>query len=110
MIPLAVCSVVMVWLIVDGVLRTKPDRLVPPLEIEKLRNAFRAGDYVGAYQGAQEIPCAINSVVRAGLISLGDGKDATEEFMMLHEANVVSKYAAYTIIGKLKGYKPKAKL
>ncbi len=82
MIPLGVCSVVMVWLIVDGVLRTKPDRLVPPMELEKLRNAFRAGDYVGAYQAAQEVPCAINSVVRAGLIAMGDGKDAAEESML----------------------------
>jgi biopolymer transport protein ExbB len=81
MIPLAICSVFMVWLVVDGVLRTKPDRLIPPLELEKLRNAFRAGDYVGAYQGAQEVPCALNSVARAGLIALGDGKDAAEENM-----------------------------
>jgi biopolymer transport protein ExbB len=82
MIPLGLCSVAMVWLIVDGVLRTKRERLVPALEIEKLRNAFRAGDYVGGYQAAQEVPCAINSVVRAGLISIGDGKDATEESML----------------------------
>jgi biopolymer transport protein ExbB len=52
------------------------------MEIEKLRNAFRAGDYVGAYTATQEVPCAINNVVRAGLISLGDGKDATEESML----------------------------
>jgi biopolymer transport protein ExbB len=82
MIPLLLCSIAMIWLIVDGILRTKIDRLIPPMEVEKLRNAFRAGDYVGAYSASQEVPCAINNVVRAGLICLGDGKDATEENML----------------------------
>ncbi|SCV70307.1 BQ2448_1701 [Microbotryum intermedium] len=35
-------------------------------------------------------------------ILLYAGKDATEEFMMVHEASVISKYAANTIIGTLK--------
>lgn len=36
------------------------------------------------------------------------GKDATEEFNMLHKPDVIQKYAAYTIIGKVKeGSKPK---
>ena len=82
MFPLAACSIAMVWLITDGILRTRKIKLVPPMELEKLRNAFRAGDYVGAYQVTQEIPCAINNVTRAGLIALGDGKDATEESML----------------------------
>lgn len=82
MFPLAACSIAMVWLISDGILRTRNLKLVPPMELEKLRNAFRAGDYVGAYQVTQEVPCAINNVVRAGLVGLGDGKDATEEAML----------------------------
>jgi len=36
------------------------------------------------------------------------GKDATEEFNMMHKPDVVEKYAPYTVIGKFKG--PKAKL
>ena len=35
-------------------------------------------------------------------ILLFAGKDATEEFNMLHEANVVEKYAPDAIIGTLK--------
>lgn len=35
-------------------------------------------------------------------ILLYAGKDATEEFNMLHNADVVEKYAPYTIIGKFK--------
>lgn len=80
--PLGFCSVAMIWLTVDGILRTMRDRLIPPMELEKLRNAFRAGDYVGAYSAANETPCAINNVARAGLIAIGDGKDATEESML----------------------------
>jgi hypothetical protein len=30
------------------------------------------------------------------------GKDASEEFNMLHEKNVIDKYAPHTIIGTLK--------
>jgi cytochrome b involved in lipid metabolism len=30
------------------------------------------------------------------------GRDATEEFNMVHEEGVVAKYAAHTIIGALK--------
>jgi len=82
MIPLALCSIAMVWLITDGILRTRGIRLVPPMELEKLRNAFRAGDYVGAYQITNETPCAINNVTRAGLIALGDGKHPTEDAML----------------------------
>lgn len=38
----------------------------------------------------------------AKAIMLYAGRDATEEFNMLHDANVVKKYAPYTIIGTLK--------
>eukprot|EP00817_Percolomonadidae_sp_ATCC50343_P006726 CAMPEP_0117420382 /NCGR_PEP_ID=MMETSP0758-20121206/1722_1 /TAXON_ID=63605 /ORGANISM="Percolomonas cosmopolitus, Strain AE-1 (ATCC 50343)" /LENGTH=588 /DNA_ID=CAMNT_0005201947 /DNA_START=380 /DNA_END=2142 /DNA_ORIENTATION=- len=39
-------------------------------------------------------------------ILLYAGKDATEEFDMLHEENVIDKYAAYTVIGTIKGEAP----
>lgn len=37
------------------------------------------------------------------------GKDASEEFNMIHDPNVIEKYAPYTIIGTLVD-KPKSKL
>ncbi len=91
MYPLALCSIAMVWLITDGILRTRSSRLVPPIELEKLRNAFRAGDYVGAYQVCNETPCAINNVTRAGLIALGDGKEATEDSMLAEISKEMSR-------------------
>jgi len=38
------------------------------------------------------------------------GRDATEEFNMLHKPDVVEKYAPESIIGRVKGGVPKAKL
>jgi len=43
-------------------------------------------------------------------IMLFAGKDASEEFNMLHEANVIEKYAPYVIIGKVADEAPKSKL
>jgi flavocytochrome c len=45
----------------------------------------------------------------AKAIMLYAGKDATEEFNMLHDANVIEKYAPETIVGTLAS-SPKAKL
>lgn len=36
------------------------------------------------------------------------GKDATEEFLMMHKLDVIPRYAAYTVIGKIKGSNPSA--
>jgi cytochrome b involved in lipid metabolism len=40
-----------------------------------------------------------------GAIMLFAGKDATEEFNMLHKPSVIPKYAADSIIGNIKGGK-----
>jgi biopolymer transport protein ExbB len=82
MIPLFLFSVAMVWLVIDGVQRSGQKRLMPEGEVEKLRNFFRAGDYVGAHQSCADTPCAFNNVVRAGLVNVGAGKEATEEAIL----------------------------
>ena len=79
MIPLAGFSIAMVWLIIDGAQRSSLKRMMPESDVEKQRNFFRAGDYVGAYQACVDNPGAFNNVVRAGLVNVGDGKDATED-------------------------------
>jgi biopolymer transport protein ExbB len=79
MIPLAGFSIAMVWLIIDGAQRSSLKRMLPEPEVEKQRNFFRAGDYVGAYQACVDNPCAFNNIVRAGLVNVGDGKEATED-------------------------------
>ena len=79
MIPLAGFSVAMVWLVIDGTQRSSLKRLMPESEVEKARNFFRAGDYVASYQACTDNPCAFNNILRAGLINIGDGKEATED-------------------------------
>ena len=82
MIPLAGFSIAMVWLIIDGTQRSSLKRMMPEPEVEKARNSFRAGDYVAAYQGCVDNPCAFNNILRAGLINIGDGKEATEDGLL----------------------------
>jgi len=41
-------------------------------------------------------------------ILIYSGKDATEEFLMMHKLDVIPRYAPYTVIGKIKGSNPSA--
>ena len=78
------CSVGMVWLTIDVWMRTNKKRMVPETDINASRTAFRAGDYVGAYQAMKESSSPYAQVVRTALGAIGHGKDATEE--ALHAA------------------------
>lgn len=82
MIPLAGFSIAMVWLVIDGIQRSSLKRMIPEADVERLRNFFRAGDYVGGYQACVDNPSAFTNVVRAGLVNVGDGKDATEDSVL----------------------------
>lgn len=103
MIPLALFSIAMVWLIIDCVMRTNLKRMMPEMEVEKARNFFRSGDYVGAYQAAAEVPCSLNNVMRAGLINVGEGRSSTEEGILsesIHESMKISTRISYlSVIG-----------
>lgn len=76
---LVVCSVAMVWLIIDIWLRTNRPKMTPPEDVQTAQELFRSGDYVGAYQAMKASPSPFAEVVRACLGSVGHGKDATEE-------------------------------
>lgn len=91
MIPLAGFSIAMVWLIIDGAQRSGLKRMMPESELEKARNFFRAGDYVGAYQSCVDNPCAFNNILRAGLVNVGDGKDATEDGVLAEASREQSR-------------------
>lgn len=91
MIPLAGFSIAMVWLIIDGSQRSSLKRMMPEPDLEKLRNFFRAGDYVGAYQACVDNPNALTNIVRAGLVNVGDGKDATEDGILAETAREQSR-------------------
>ena len=78
-------------------------RLAPPEDLEELQNFFRASDYVGAYQATLEKNSCVNNVVRAGLINVGDGKNATEEGMRTalgHEhTRIMTRISYLSVIG-----------
>lgn len=73
------CSIAIFWLVVDIWMRTNRKRMTPPTDVAAARQAFLAGDYVGAYQAMKAGFSPFCEVVRAALGSVGHGKDATEE-------------------------------
>ncbi len=76
---LLVCSIAMVWLIIDIWLRTNRPKMTPPEDVSIAQDLFRAGDYLGAYQAMKASFSPFAEVVRAGLGSVGYGKDAAED-------------------------------
>lgn len=82
MYPIGIASVGVLWLTVDVWMRTGKDKMTPPIDTETAQGAFRAGDYVGAYQAMKGAVSPFAQVVRAGLGSVGYGKSATEEAIL----------------------------
>ncbi len=76
---LLVCSIAMVWLVIDIWMRTNKPKMTPPEDVTIAQDLFRAGDYLGAYQAMKSSFSPFSDVVRAGLGSVGYGKEATEE-------------------------------
>ncbi|OYV04072.1 MAG: hypothetical protein CFE26_18855, partial [Verrucomicrobiales bacterium VVV1] len=76
---LLLCSVAMVWLIIDISLRTSPKKMTPEQDLLVAQTSFRSGDYVSAYQAMKAGISPFCEVVRAALGSVGYGKDSTEE-------------------------------
>ena len=72
-------SIGMVWLIIDIWMRTSRKKMTPQEDVTMAQDLFRAGDYVGAYQAMKASFSPFAEVMRAGLGSIGYGKDATEE-------------------------------
>jgi len=103
MLPIAICSVLTVYLIGDGVLRTGRARLAPPQHEQNVKTLFRQGDYVGAYNYCKEHPSALTNVLRVGIGLLGDGKEVAEEGMtgeLAKENSKIQTYISYlSVIG-----------
>jgi len=82
MIPIGLCSVFTVYLIGDGVIRTGRGRVAPRQHQQALKDLFRQGDYVNAYNYCKANPSPLTNVLRVGISLLGDGKQITEDGMM----------------------------
>ncbi len=78
---LLLASFLTVWFGIDGFLKTTKKRAIPPAQVAQIRELFKQGDYVGAYNYAKLNPSPLSDVVRAGISFLPDGKNMTEEAM-----------------------------
>ena len=103
MFPIAACSILTVYLVGEGVTRTNPKKLAPPEQGNAVKNLFRQGDYVGAYNYCKANPSPLTNVVRIGVSYLGDGQNMTEnamsEELAKENAHLQTKLSYLSVIG-----------
>jgi biopolymer transport protein ExbB len=79
MLILFLASVFMMWLIIDGVMRTTKSKLVPPAVLAAVRQNLIDGDYESAADVAIGSDTAFGNVAAAAFTKVGLGKDATDD-------------------------------
>jgi len=103
MFPIGACSILTVYLIGDGIIRTTRKKTAPPEQEEAAKQYFLAGDYVGAYNYCKANPSPLTNVLRVGVSLLGDGKSVVEEGMLgelTKESAKMNTYISYlSVIG-----------
>lgn len=103
MIPIGMCSVLTLYLIGDGVIRTGRKRLMPKEQVDGVKDAFRQGDYVAAYNVCKATPSPFGNVCRTAVSLLGEGKAAVEEGIVSElskENSSMQTYISYlSVIG-----------
>ncbi len=103
MIPIGLCSIATLYLIGDGIIRTSPKKVAPPEHEQQVKELFRHGDYVGAYNFTKENPSPLDNVLRVGISLLGEGKEIAEEGMvgeLSKENSSMQTYISYlSVIG-----------
>jgi biopolymer transport protein ExbB len=95
MFPIGLCSVLTVYLIWDGVVRTSPDKVMPPEHVENLKAMFPPGDYVGAYNYCRDNPSPFTNICRVAISLIGEGKEAVEEGIISELGKEDSKMQTY---------------
>ncbi len=100
---LVACSMLIVWLVTEGYLRTALSQVVPGPVVEALRVRFRAGEYHEAYAYCRTQPVLLARVVGHGLRHAPEGKTAAEDAMMSAlaggNAGFQNKIAYLSVIG-----------
>jgi biopolymer transport protein ExbB len=91
MIPIGICSVLTLYLVIDGVVRTGTKSVMPQQNVAAVKDLFRAGDYVGAYNYCKANPSPFTNIVRVAVSLIGDGKAAVEEGILAEIAKEDSK-------------------
>ena len=82
MFPIAFCSMSTLYLIGDGWMRTAAKKMMPQAHVDAVRNSFRQGDYVGAYDYCRAHPSPFTNVCGVAVSLLGEGKEPVEEGMV----------------------------
>ena len=103
MFPIGILSVLTVYLIVDGILRTSVKKVAPAEDEQAVKSLFKMGDYVGAYNYCKSKPGPLTIVLRVGISLLGDGKQVAEEGMIgeigKENANMNTYISYLSVIG-----------
>lgn len=104
MIPIGICSMLTLYLIGDGFIRvTAPKKMLPSDEVETVKNLFRSGKYMDAYNYCKLRNSAFANIARMTISSLGEGKTATEEALvteMNKENSRIQTFVSYlSVIG-----------
>ena len=88
MYPIVLCSMALIWLVVDGFIRTAKKKVYPAEHVQALRELFQQGNYRAAYQYAKDGGSPFTDVVRVGLSMAPEGKEVTEEAVFAEIARV----------------------
>ena len=76
---LFMASVFMVWLVIDGILRTSKAKLAPPSVVAGIRQSLIDGDYETATQMVTFEGSVFSEIATAAFGKVGLGKDATDD-------------------------------
>lgn len=82
MVPIALMSILTVYLSADGFRMTAISKTSPKDLEDGVKNLFQQGDYVGAYAFCRDNKSPLTNVLRVGISLLGDGKTMAEEGML----------------------------
>jgi len=79
MVMLFLASTAMVWLVIDGYLRTAKDRVAPAPLIAGIRQALVEGDYGAAQSAALSSDTPFGHVTAEAFTKIGLGKEAADD-------------------------------
>lgn len=82
MFPIAMMSVLTVYLSTEGIKKTAIKKTSPSEYEAQVKTLFQQGDYVGAYAFCRDNKSPLTNVLRVGISLLGDGKTVVEEGML----------------------------
>lgn len=103
MIPIGICSVLTLYLVIDGVVRTGAKSVMPQQHVAAVKDLFRAGDYVGAYNYCKANPSPFTNIVRVAVSLIGDGKTAVEEGILAEitkeDSKIQTRLSYLSVIG-----------